>query len=239
MTDSIEDDSFDQPSPAVLSWSGGKDAAVALATVAEMDDLVVRRLLTTVSEEFDRSTMHGVRADLYRQQADAIGLPIDLVPLPPSPSNDAYESVMATVMDRYHRAGIEAMIFADLHLEDIRAYRAERLADHPIEGRWPIWGRDSRDHVGEFFERGFRATVVAVNGSYLDASFAGRPFDERFLDALPEEVDPAGEHGEFHTFVWDGPIFDKPLDLERGEAVSRSVGETTMHYRDVTVAPRM
>ena len=221
--------------PIVLSWSGGKDASYALSEL-RTEGIEVVELLTTVSEEYDRSSMHGVRRSLHDRQAEAVGLPINYVSLPTDPSNEAYEEIMAREMARYHERGIERVAFADLFLEDVRAYREDRLDDAAIDGYWPLWGRDTDDLIWEFLDAGFRATVVAVSGESLDESFAGRELDERFLDDLPEGVDPCGENGEFHTFVWDGPIFDHPVPVEPAEVVTRPVGEAEIHYCDLRFA---
>ncbi|WP_423743647.1 ATP-binding protein (plasmid) [Haladaptatus sp. SPP-AMP-3] len=210
----------------VLSWSGGKDAAYALLELPH-----VTELLTTVSEN-GRSSMHGVRRELYDAQAEALEIPIRYVELPMECSNEEYAARMASVMDEYEARGIERIAFADLYLEDIRAYRKERLSETAIEGCWPVWNPDTDEQIRSFLDAGFRATVVTVDGDTLDASFAGRELDEAFLTDLPEEVDPCGENGEFHTFVWDGPTFDSPLSVDVGETVTRAVGDGAFHYCD-------
>jgi uncharacterized protein (TIGR00290 family) len=213
----------------VLSWSGGKDAAFSLH---ELGVDGVAELLTTVSEN-GRSSMHGVRRELYEAQAESVGLPIRFVELPEDCSNEEYESHMAAAMVEYESDGIEHVAFADLFLEDVRAYREERLAETAIDGYWPLWGRDTTEQVRVFLDAGFRATVVAVEGSQLDTSFAGREFDEAFLADLPASVDPCGENGEFHTFVWDGPAFDSPVSFEAGKTVTCEVGDSEFHYSDL------
>ncbi len=216
----------------VVSWSGGKDAAYALYTLEGTDAEVVE-LLTTVSEEFDRSSMHGVRRSLYDRQAAAIDLPINCVFLPPEPTNEAYDEVMAGVMERYRERGVRRVVFGDIFLEDIRAYREDRLAETGVDGHWPLWGRDTTTFSREFLDAGFEAIVVTVNGELLSESFAGRTYDEAFLADLPADVDPAGENGEFHTFVRDGPIFEEPVDVEIGETVARPVGDGEYFFTDL------
>ncbi len=211
----------------VLSWSGGKDAAFALF---ELD--TVAELLTTISEN-GRSSMHGVRRELYEKQAERLGVPIRFVELPEDCSNEEYESRMATVMADYESRGTDRIAFADLYLEDVRAYREERLAETEIDGVWPLWGRDTDEQIRAFLDAGFQATVVAVDGSKLDSSFAGRELDTAFLADLPDDVDPCGENGEFHTFVWDGPVFDAPVSVEVGKTVTRNVGDGEFHYCDL------
>lgn len=230
----------------VVSWSGGKDAAFALWTLTDPDyDLLadlsiedgdaveVVELLTTVNEQYDRSTMHGVRRSLYERQAKALGYPIRFVTLPAEPSNDEYESIMADITREYCERSVDRICFADLYLEDVRSYREKRFADVSIDGYWPIWGLDTRAVAETFLEAGFAATVVTVNGEILDESFAGRPFDAEFLADLPDDVDPCGENGEFHTFVHDGPIFETSVPVETGAIVTRSSGDTPFHYADL------
>ncbi|WP_231186003.1 ATP-binding protein [Haladaptatus sp. DYF46] len=211
----------------VLSWSGGKDAAYALFELGE-----VTELLTSVGEN-GRSSMHGVRRELYDAQAEALGIPIRYIELPMECSNEEYESRMAAVMAEYETRGIERVAFADLFLEDIRAYRKEQLAGTDIEGSWPVWNPDTDEQIRRYLDAGFRATVVTVDGAELDASFAGRELDESFLADVPDGVDPCGENGEFHTFVWDGPTFDSPLSVEVGETVTKEVGDGEYHYCDL------
>jgi len=233
-------DTSDAPT-TVLSWSGGKDASYALwrmgrgtagARADESSEVV--ELLTSVSADTGRSSMHGVRRGLYRRQADAVGLPIQFVEIPEDASNDEYEAAMAEATADYERRDVDRIAFADLYLDDVRAYREQRLEDSELAGYWPIWGRDTETVAREFAEA-FEAVVVAVEGDALDPSFAGRRFDADFLAALPDAVDPCGEDGEFHTFVRDGPIFDAPVPVEIGETVTKSVGpdDTPIHYCDL------
>jgi len=217
----------------VVSWSGGKDAALALAECLDAPDVEVVELLTTVSEETGRSSMHGVRRDLYERQAAAIGRPVRFVEIPEDASNAAYEERMATVADEYAARGVDTVAFADLYLEDIRAYREDRLAETGIDGTWPLWKRDTEAVARGFIDAGFRAIVVCVDGQALGQDFLGRSFDGAFLDALPNTVDPCGENGEFHTFVHDGPVFDAPVPVAVGETVTREPGDGVYHYLDL------
>lgn len=232
----------DEAPTTVLSWSGGKDASFALWQMREAragpdrdENAEVVELLTTVSAETGRSSMHGVGRDLYERQADAIGLPIRFVEIPEDANNEEYEDRMADVTAEYERRGVERIAFADLYLEDVRAYREERLADAAVAGYWPIWGRDTDEVIRKFLDSGFEATVVAVEDSALCESFAGRRLDADFLADLPDDVDPCGENGEFHTFVYDGPIFDHPVPVRTGERVTKAVGpeNATIHYCDL------
>jgi uncharacterized protein (TIGR00290 family) len=213
----------------VLSWSGGKDAAYALAEMRRAEDVVDEGLLTTIAADTNRSSMHGVRRELYERQAAAMGLPIEFVELPAKTTNGAYERAMAAVIDSYAERGIERIAFADLLLDDVRAYREERLSGSDLDGDWPLWGRDTTALAADFIES-FEATVVSVDGELFDPSFAGRTFDSAFLADLPDGVDPCGENGEFHTFVWDGPIFEETVGVRTGETVTRPVGDGEFHY---------
>lgn len=217
----------------VVSWSGGKDSALALAECLDAPDVDVVELLTTVGEETGRSSMHGVRRDRYVRQAAAIGRPIRFVEIPDDASNAAYEERMATVAAEHAARGVDTVTFADLYLEDIRAYREERLAGTGIRGNWPLWKRDTETMARAFIDAGFRATVVCVDGDRLGRDCLGRAFDASFLDALPDTVDPCGENGEFHTFVHDGPIFDAPVPVELGDTVTREPGDGVYHYVDL------
>jgi uncharacterized protein (TIGR00290 family) len=212
-----------------VSWSGGKDCAVALRELRADPDVTVAELLTTVREDVQRSSMHGVRREHHEAQADALGLPIRIVELPADVGNDEYEARMETAHAQMAGDGIERVAFADLFLEDVRAYREATVEDAPVDGMWPLWGRDTTD-LARAFADDFDAVVVCVDGEALDESFAGRPFDHEFLDELPADVDPCGEHGEFHTFVRDGPGFDERVSVEPTDRVTKTVGDGTFHY---------
>ena len=219
----------------VVAWSGGKDCAVALREL-RADGVDVEALFTTVNRRYDRSTMHGVRRVLHERQADALGLPLDVVELPAEPSNEAYEEAMARRLNAYRERGVEAVAFADLFLEDVRAYREDRLAGTGLAGRWPLWGRDTGELARAFLDAGFRALVVAADADVFGPSAAGRPYDEAFLADLPPGVDPCGERGAFHTFVTDGPGFDAPVAVEVGATETRPVGDGAFHYADLRPA---
>lgn len=221
---------------AVVSWSGGKDAALMLWELLADSSVRVVELLTTVGEETGRSSMHGVRRELYDRQATAVGLPIRYVELPERASNDEYEERMAAVTADYAERGVDAFCFGDIRLEDVRAYREDRLDGTGIDGLWPLWGRDTGALARTVVEAGFRATVVCVDGDRLDPSFLGRAFDAGFLDDLPDDVDPCGEDGEFHTFVHGGPGFAEPIPVDTGETVTRESGDAVFHYLDLEAA---
>ncbi len=217
-----------------ISWSGGKDAAFMLYELRQ-EAIEIATLVTTINEATDRSSMHGVRRELYHHQASSLDIPLEIVTLPPEPSNEVYEEVMAGVFDRLADDGVDTIAYGDLFLDDIRAYRQKQLADTPIDGWWPLWDRDSTAFMDDLLDVGFRPIITAVTGDSLDASFAGRPLDRACLEDFPSEIDPAGEHGEFHTFVIDGPTFSYPLKVARGRQVTREVGDTEIHYRDLMI----
>jgi uncharacterized protein (TIGR00290 family) len=203
-----------------LSWSGGKDSALALWALSE-ERLMPTTLLATVTAEYGRVSMHGVRRSLLRRQAAATGLPLVEIEIPASCTNDLYESRMAAAFASAELSTVEEVAFGDLFLEDIRAYRESRLASAGKRARFPVWGRDTVTLAHRFLAAGFRAILVCVDPRALDPSFAGRDYDERLLAELPAGVDPCGENGEFHTFVTAGPILERPIDCHRGEVVER------------------
>lgn len=205
----------------VLSWSGGKDSALALWTLRREHRIEPAALLTTVTGEYERISMHGVRRELLHAQARASGLPVREVEIPTGCSNDVYEQRMAQALAEREIAGVDAVAFGDLFLEDIRTYREQRLAQLGKRAAFPIWGRDTRELAKSFIEAGFEAVLVCVDPRQLDPSLAGRSFDDDLLGDLPDAVDPCGEYGEFHTFVHAGPIFEEPIPVEIGERTVR------------------
>ncbi len=209
------------PTPVVFSWSAGKDSAFGLWTLRRDPGFEVRALLTTLTEGYDRVSMSGVRDELLDRQGQAIGLPVIKVWIPPQCPNELYENRMSSTFASPKFQGIGHVAFADLFLEDVRAYREGRLVQAGKRGVFPIWGQDTAVLAREMIANGFRAIVVCVDPRALDRAFAGRAFDERFLADLPDGVDPCGENGEFHTFVQDGPLFRAPIPCRTGEIVDR------------------
>jgi uncharacterized protein (TIGR00290 family) len=203
-----------------LSWSGGKDSALTLWTLrgagVEPDALI-----TTVTDSYERISMHGVRRELLASQSDALGIPLVEVRIPPACVNDVYEARMAQAFAAPPLSSVEAVAFGDLFLEDVRAYREARLASAGKRGLFPLWGRDTGALAHEFIAAGFQAIIACLDPRALDASFAGRAYDEQLLSDLPASVDPCGENGEFHTFVHAGPIFSGPIACATGEVVER------------------
>ena len=205
---------------SALSWSGGKDSALTLWTLRRQD-VEPEALITTVTDAYDRISMHGVRRELLARQADAAGIPLIEVRIPPACVNEVYEARMAQAFASPPLSDVEEVAFGDLFLEDVRAYREERLAATGRRGLFPLWGHDTGVLAREFIAAGFQARIVSLDPRVLDASFAGRAYDEQLLAELPAGVDPCGENGEFHTFVHAGPIFSQPVACETGEVVER------------------
>ncbi|HXJ46803.1 MAG TPA: diphthine--ammonia ligase [Candidatus Dormibacteraeota bacterium] len=209
------------PEPIVFCWSGGKDSAMALYTLLQQKEVRVTGLLTTVTEGFERISMHGVRRELLQRQAEHIGLPLQEVRIPPQCVNPIYEARMEAVMRTAFELGIRRVAFGDIFLEDLRVYRENNLAKIGMEAIFPIWKRNTRELASSFVELGFRAHAVCIDPRILDRSFAGRVLDEQFFNDLPAHADPCGENGEFHSFVYDGPIFRKPVKCRTGDVVER------------------
>ena len=206
---------------AWLSWSSGKDSAWCLEVVRRQGEYEVEALLTTVNAEFQRVAMHSVRESLLRAQAERTGLPLVTVPIPYPCPNAAYEEAMTAALERARTEGITHMIFGDLFLEDIRRYREEKLAGTGITPVFPLWGLDTHQLASQMVAAGLRALLTCVDPGKLDASFAGRQFDADLLADLPKNVDPCGENGEFHTFACRGPMFQAPIEIDRGAVVER------------------
>ena len=204
-----------------LWWSSGKDSAWTLQTLRQSDRYRVTRLVTTLNGEADRVAMHAVRRTLLEEQAASIGVELETIDLPFPCTNDDYLAAVAPLLERVARAGVEAMAFGDLFLEDVRDYRISLLTDSPIEPIFPLWGQDTHELAETVLEAGVRAYITCIDPKVLPESFAGRPYDAELLGDLPPGVDPCGENGEMHTFVWDGPMFSQPIDVEVGEIVTR------------------
>lgn len=208
----------------MMSWSGGKDSAVALHELLRGDDFEVVALLTTVSEEFRRISHHGVREELLEEQAEAIGIPLEKVYLPSGESggctNEVYEAIMRRAMIAHRDRGVQTVAFGDLFLQDLREWREANLAKVGMRGIFPIWQRDTAEFAHDVIRAGYKAYLSCVEGR-VGAGFVGRPYDSKLLADLPPGVDPCGEHGEFHSFVYDGPVFRKPVEVRVGDIVTR------------------
>jgi len=206
--------------PVALAWSGGKDSMLALHALRE-SGVPVAVLLTTVTEDFERISIHGVRRSLLEAQVEAVGVALEIAPVPARCSNDEYEASFGAALERLRERDISTVAAGDLFLEDVRAYREALFSRFNMKAQFPLWGRDTALLAREFIESGFQATLSCVDTHALDASFAGRAFDFDLLRDLPPNVDPCGENGEFHTFVWNGPTFKHPVSCVTGERVLR------------------
>jgi uncharacterized protein (TIGR00290 family) len=204
-----------------MSWSSGKDSAMALHRARAELDVDVASLLVTMNAEADRIAMHAVRRELLEAQAHRLGLPVHVVEIPSPCPNEVYEAAMTDALSVAHDGGVDRMIFGDLFLEDVREYRETRLAGTGITPLFPLWGRPTDRLARDMLTAGIRAVLTCVDPRVLAAEFVGRTFDEHLLADLPAGVDPCGERGEFHSFVWDGPGFSSPIPIELGEAVER------------------
>ncbi len=204
-----------------FNWSSGKDSALALYHLLHQSEYQITTLLTTVNKEYERVSMHGLREELLDQQAASLGLLLQKVYFPAQVSMESYNSVMETTVRGLQQEGNTHCVFGDIFLEDLRVYREKQLDTIGIQGIFPLWKKDTQQLLQEFLDLGFKAITVCVNAKYLDQSFCGRVLDQQFLADLPDTVDPCGENGEFHTFVFDGPIFKEPIAFEIGEKVLR------------------
>jgi len=209
------------PKKALFNWSSGKDSALALYKILRNPDFTIECLLTSVNQQYQRISMHGVRVELLEAQANSIGLPLKIMQIPEMPTMEVYENVMSETLQEFKKQGITHSVFGDIFLEDLRKYREDKLAQIGFEGIFPLWKIPTPDLIQEFISLGFKTIVVCVNERYLDKSFVGRIIDQDFINDLPENVDVCGENGEFHTFTFDGPLFSNPINFEIGELVYR------------------
>jgi uncharacterized protein (TIGR00290 family) len=219
---------------AVVSWSSGKDSAFALQEARATNDYELVGVLTTVTLAFLRVSMHGVREELLNAQVASLGLPCSKIYIPSPCSNAIYEREMAAALTELKHSGVSHVIFGDLFLEDIRAYREKQLARLGMECVFPLWMRNTGELARHMLDAGIEATLTCVDLRKLDASFAGRRFDDDLLRHLPAGIDPCGENGEFHTFVSSGPMFERPVAINVGEVVSRD----GFAFADLLPAPR-
>lgn len=218
----MDSDEIKNSKRVLVSWSGGKDSCMALHRILQERSYSVAALLTTVTRDYERVSMHGVRRVLLERQAEALGLPLHEIQISKGATNDEYETKLSDALGAYMKEGVDTVVFGDLFLADIRAYREQFLSRLGLQRPlFPVWGWDTSDFIRAFVELGFKAVVTCVDPKALDKSFAGRLIDKDFLDALPSSVDPCGENGEFHTFVFDGPIFKHGVKFQTGEVVLR------------------
>ena len=215
-----------------MNWSGGKDSALALYQCLQSGRWNIRHLLTSVNDEYGRISMHGVRTELLIAQAERIGIAVQMLRLSGNVSMGEYNARMRETLQPIREQGVTHSIFGDIFLEDLRRYREEQLARVQLAGEFPLWHRNTTELIHEFVDSGFRAVVVCVNEAHLSPNFLGRELDLNLLKDLPKTVDPCGENGEYHTFVYDGPIFSSPVPFLKGDIVRRSYtpsGSTDCH----------
>lgn len=205
----------------LIAWSGGKDSARALHEILASGRYEIAALLTTVTEDYDRISMHGVRRILLERQAESLGLPLEQVMIPRQASNEIYEARMADTLKRYKAAGVASVVFGDIFLEDLKEYREKNLAGLGMKGIFPLWKKDTVELMRSFIELGFNAVTVCVDTQALHRRFVGRELDEAFVSDLPAIVDPCGENGEYHSFVYGGPLFRTSIAHTLGEVVLR------------------
>lgn len=206
---------------SIFNWSGGKDSALALYHILQDKNYTVDRLVTSVNNTHNRVAMHGVQVELLHQQAIELALPLQELRMNDQPTMAEYNNAIASTMKGLRAEGITHSIFGDIFLEDLRQYREDTLAELGITAHFPLWKKDTTELMNEFIDLGFKSIVCCIKSELLDKSFAGRIMDKDFLKDLPKGIDPCGENGEFHTFVFDGPIFSKPIPISIGEKILR------------------
>lgn len=205
----------------LLSWSTGKDSAWTLYKLLQNPKFEVKGLFTTINEEFERVAIHGVRVELLKRQAGLLGLPIKIIKLPYPCTNEDYEKIMDRFIKKSEDEGIENFAYGDLFLEDIRDYRINQLKDSKIKPVFPLWGMKTADLSKTMIKNGLKAVITCVDSKIVPKDFCGKNFDNSFLNSLPQNVDRCGENGEFHSFVYDGPMFSTPLRIKTGEIVEK------------------
>ncbi|MCS3530731.1 diphthine--ammonia ligase [Chryseobacterium sp. JUb7] len=207
---------------AIFNWSSGKDSSLALYKILKENKYEINSLLTSINKEFQRISMHGVPVSLLEKQAESLNLPLIKMELPKEPSMEEYCEIMSKTMTEIKSQGVTHSIFGDIFLADLRKYREDQLESIGMKGIFPLWKINTTNLINEFLDLDFKTIVTCVNETYLDKSFAGRVIDRDFIKDLPKNVDPCGENGEFHTFTFDGPIFENPIHFEVGEIVRKT-----------------
>ncbi|MFX1393112.1 MAG: diphthine--ammonia ligase [Promethearchaeota archaeon] len=206
---------------AIVSWSGGKDSALALYYLLLEKRYTIKKLITTISTDYDRISMHGVRKELLEKQSQSMGISVYIISLQKDVSNAEYEEIMRKEMNKFKSQQVGNVVFGDIFLEDIRKYRESNLSKIGMNALFPIWGKSTRDLAKKFLKFGFEAIITCVDSTVLDGSFIGQLYNEDFLASIPPNIDPCGENGEFHTFVFNGPIFSYPIQFTKGNVVFR------------------
>lgn len=207
----------------LFSWSGGKDSALSME-YAKSGGYEITALITTVTSEYGRVSMHVLGCDLLDRQAVSLGYPLEKIPISKNADNNEYETALECALLKYKRFGVETVIFGDIFLEDIRKYREKQMDGIGMQCLFPLWKKDTRSLARKFIDSGFRAVTICVDSEAVDGSFAGREYDYDFISDLPCGVDPCGENGEFHTFVYDGPVFNERIRFSKGDIVLRDNG---------------
>ena len=214
----------------LLSWSGGKDSALALHEIRKNQDIEIISLITTITEDYDRISIHGVRRVLLEKQAESLGIPLYSIFISKNTTDEAYGNKMKEMLIHFSKLGITAVAFGDIFLEDLRKFREDQLSKAGMKGIFPLWNKDTGELAKTFMNLGFRAVVTSMDSKMLDKRFVGREIDEEFLAEIPPDVDPCGENGEFHSFVFSGPLFKKRVLFRVGEVVFR---ENRYYYCDL------
>jgi len=217
----------------IVAWSGGKDSALALYETLKSGRYEVLELLTTVTKDYNGISIHGVRRVLLEQQANALGFPLEKTFISKGASDEEYENELLKALKRNLDSGVSSVVFGDIFLEDVRKYREQILAKMGMNGIFPLWKRDTQALARKFINLGFKAIITSIDSNVLAKDFVGREYDEQFLSDLPENVDPCGENGEFHSFVYNGPIFHERVSFKKGERVLK---ENRFYYCDLLVA---
>lgn len=207
---------------AFFNWSTGKDSSLALFKILEQKEYSIETLLTNVNEDYSSISMHGLREELLDKQVESLDLPLEKLYFPAQVTMDLYSQKMREKLSSFKSKGINYSVFGDIFLEDLKKYRDKKLAEVNLEGVYPLWKRDTNELIHEFIDLGFKAITVCVNAKLLGEEFVGRTIDKDFIKDLPSDVDVCGENGEFHTFVYDGPIFKNPIDFKIGEKILKS-----------------
>lgn len=211
---------------AFMNWSGGKDSSLALYHSLNTPELSIDYLLTNISAEHNRISMHGVSLDLLKMQAESINIPLETIPIVKNATMEDYNTQVSEKMTFFTNQNINTCVFGDIFLEDLKTYRETQLKKVNITAQFPLWKRSTQELIQEFFDLGFKAKVVSINAKLLDKSFAGRELDQTFIDDLPEGIDICGENGEFHSFVYDGPIFKNPIPITVVDIVKKEYKST-------------
>lgn len=222
-----------------MNWSGGKDSSLCLYNILQSNKYKVKCLLTSINKIHNRISMHGVRVKLLQQQAEEIGIPLKMIELPEQPGMKEYESEMGKKIKEIKKEGIYQAIFGDIFLEDLRRYREIKLREFGVKGVFPLWKIPTKKLMEQFISLGFKAIIVCINEKYLDKSFCGRMIDRSFVKDLPDNVDVCGENGEYHSYVFDGPIFKKPIVFKKGSIVYKKYSKPKEigreHYKPVNI----